>query len=67
MLIIILFVYITKPNFTFPFYGQRCVGFMMAKMVLQELMDPLIFAKLKSFLAKVLTGLQSVLDIIIHR
>lgn len=25
----------------------------MAKMVLQELMDPLIFAKLKSFLAKV--------------
>ncbi|CAL9243376.1 unnamed protein product [Arabidopsis halleri] len=33
-------------------FDMRCVGFMMAKMVLQELMDPLIFAKLKSFLAK---------------
>ncbi|CAH2070104.1 unnamed protein product [Thlaspi arvense] len=33
-------------------FDMRCVGFMMAKMVLQELMDPIIFAKLKSFLAK---------------
>ncbi|KAL0734596.1 hypothetical protein Bca4012_010806 [Brassica carinata] len=33
-------------------FDMRCVGFMMAKMVLQELMDPFIFAKLKSFLAK---------------
>ncbi|VVB15820.1 unnamed protein product [Arabis nemorensis] len=33
-------------------FDMRCVGFMMAKMVLQELIDPLIFAKLKSFLAK---------------
>ncbi|XP_010482738.1 PREDICTED: probable plastid-lipid-associated protein 14, chloroplastic [Camelina sativa] len=33
-------------------FDMRCVGFMMAKMILQELMDPLIFAKLKSFLAK---------------
>ena len=29
---------------------KRCVGFMMAKMVLRELMDPLIFIKFKSFL-----------------
>ncbi|EOY23515.1 OBP3-responsive gene 1 isoform 1 [Theobroma cacao] len=33
-------------------FDMRCVGFMMAKMVLRELMDPLIFAKLKSFLMK---------------
>uniref|UniRef100_A0A1J3HQV2 Putative plastid-lipid-associated protein 14, chloroplastic n=1 Tax=Noccaea caerulescens TaxID=107243 RepID=A0A1J3HQV2_NOCCA len=33
-------------------FDMRCVGFMMAKMVLQELMDPIIFAKMKSFLAK---------------
>ncbi|CAN8302048.1 unnamed protein product [Cochlearia groenlandica] len=33
-------------------FDMRCVGFMMAKMVLQELMDPLVFAKLKAFLAK---------------
>lgn len=32
---------------------QRCVGFIMAKMVMGELMDPLIFAKFKSFLTKV--------------
>jgi hypothetical protein len=32
---------------------KRCVGFMMAKMVLRELMDPLIFLKFKSFLMKV--------------
>ena len=32
---------------------QRCVGFMMAKMVLRELMDPFIFTKFKSFLTKV--------------
>ncbi|KAJ6868107.1 hypothetical protein NC651_033221 [Populus alba x Populus x berolinensis] len=31
---------------------KRCVGFMMAKMVLRELMDPLIFIKFKSFLMK---------------
>lgn len=35
------------------FVLQRCVGFMMAKMVLRELMDPLVFAKFKSFLTKV--------------
>ncbi|XP_010521393.1 PREDICTED: probable plastid-lipid-associated protein 14, chloroplastic [Tarenaya hassleriana] len=33
-------------------FDMRCVGFMMAKMILKELMDPLIFAKFKSFLAK---------------
>ena len=32
---------------------KRCVGFMMANMVLRELMDPLIFLKFKSFLMKV--------------
>lgn len=32
---------------------HRCLGFMMAKMVLQELMDPSIFSKFKSFLTKV--------------
>lgn len=32
---------------------QRCVGFMMAKMVLRELMEPSTFAKFKSFLTKV--------------
>ncbi|XP_022140871.1 probable plastid-lipid-associated protein 14, chloroplastic [Momordica charantia] len=33
-------------------FDMRCVGFMMAKMVLQELMDPLIFTKFKSFFSK---------------
>ncbi|OMO88395.1 hypothetical protein CCACVL1_08415 [Corchorus capsularis] len=33
-------------------FDMRCVGFMMAKMVLRELMDPLIFARFKSFLMK---------------
>ncbi|KAI5561845.1 hypothetical protein BDE02_15G014200 [Populus trichocarpa] len=33
---------------------KRCVGSMMAKMVLRELMDPLIFMKFKSFLMKFL-------------
>ncbi|XP_022736046.1 probable plastid-lipid-associated protein 14, chloroplastic isoform X2 [Durio zibethinus] len=33
-------------------FDMRCVGFMMAKMVLRELMDPIIFAKFKSFLMK---------------
>ncbi|KAI4307119.1 hypothetical protein L6164_030339 [Bauhinia variegata] len=33
-------------------FDMRCVGFIMAKMVLRELMDPLIFAKFKSFLTK---------------
>ncbi|XVF10050.1 hypothetical protein REPUB_Repub07fG0150200 [Reevesia pubescens] len=33
-------------------FDLRCVGFMMAKMVLKELMNPLIFAKFKSFLMK---------------
>ncbi|KAK6936692.1 Plastid lipid-associated protein/fibrillin conserved domain [Dillenia turbinata] len=33
-------------------FDIRCVGFMMAKMVLKELMDPLIFAEFKSFLTK---------------
>ncbi|RVW33865.1 putative plastid-lipid-associated protein 14, chloroplastic [Vitis vinifera] len=33
-------------------FDMRCVGFMMAKMVLRELMDPTIFAKFKSFLTK---------------
>lgn len=36
---------------------ERCVGFMMAKMVLRELMDPVIFTKFKSFLKKVFTFL----------
>ncbi|KAK7258967.1 hypothetical protein RIF29_24560 [Crotalaria pallida] len=33
-------------------FDMRCVGFIMAKMVIRELMDPLIFAKLKSLLSK---------------
>ncbi|XP_052303278.1 probable plastid-lipid-associated protein 14, chloroplastic isoform X3 [Populus trichocarpa] len=33
-------------------FDMRCVGFMMAKMVLRELMDPLNFLKFKSFLMK---------------
>ncbi|KAL5719186.1 putative plastid-lipid-associated protein 14 [Ranunculus cassubicifolius] len=33
-------------------FDMRCVGFMMAKMVLRELMDPLIFRKFKTFLTK---------------
>ncbi|GAV66207.1 Pkinase domain-containing protein/PAP_fibrillin domain-containing protein [Cephalotus follicularis] len=33
-------------------FDMRCVGFMMAKMVLRELMDPVIFMKFKSFLTK---------------
>uniref|UniRef100_A0A2P2L674 Putative plastid-lipid-associated protein 14ic n=1 Tax=Rhizophora mucronata TaxID=61149 RepID=A0A2P2L674_RHIMU len=33
-------------------FDMRCVGFMMAKMVLREFMDPLIFLKFKSFLMK---------------
>lgn len=32
----------------------RCVGFIMAKMVLRDLMDPMIFAKFKAFLSKVI-------------
>ncbi|KAL2921869.1 putative plastid-lipid-associated protein 14 chloroplastic [Bienertia sinuspersici] len=31
-------------------FDMRCVGFIMAKMVLRELMDPLIFAEFKAFL-----------------
>ncbi|KAK9094122.1 hypothetical protein Scep_025591 [Stephania cephalantha] len=33
-------------------FDMRCVGFIMAKMVLRELMDPLIFTEFKSFLNK---------------
>ncbi|XP_031095515.1 probable plastid-lipid-associated protein 14, chloroplastic isoform X2 [Ipomoea triloba] len=33
-------------------FDMRCVGFIMAKMVLRELMDPLNFAKFKAFLTK---------------
>ncbi|KAF8379699.1 hypothetical protein HHK36_029143 [Tetracentron sinense] len=33
-------------------FDMRCVGFMMSKMVLRELMDPLIFMKFKSFFTK---------------
>ncbi|XP_069151159.1 probable plastid-lipid-associated protein 14, chloroplastic isoform X3 [Solanum lycopersicum] len=33
-------------------FDMRCVGFIMAKMVLRELMDPTIFAKFKAFLTK---------------
>ncbi|XP_058095941.1 probable plastid-lipid-associated protein 14, chloroplastic isoform X2 [Magnolia sinica] len=33
-------------------FDMRCVGFMMAKMVLRELMDPSNFMKFKSFLMK---------------
>ncbi|TKY74105.1 plastid-lipid-associated protein 14 [Spatholobus suberectus] len=33
-------------------FDMRCVGFIMAKMVMRELMDPLIFAQFKSFLTK---------------
>ncbi|XP_028789412.1 probable plastid-lipid-associated protein 14, chloroplastic isoform X1 [Neltuma alba] len=33
-------------------FDMRCVGFIMAKMVLPELMDPSIFAKCKAFLTK---------------
>ncbi|KAK7410708.1 hypothetical protein VNO78_01712 [Psophocarpus tetragonolobus] len=33
-------------------FDMRCVGFIMAKMVMRELMDPLLFAKFKSYLTK---------------
>lgn len=33
-------------------FDMRCVGFMMAKMILSELMDPAVFSKFKSFLTK---------------
>ncbi|KAL3653620.1 putative plastid-lipid-associated protein 14, chloroplastic [Castilleja foliolosa] len=33
-------------------FDMRCVGFIMAKMVLRDLMDPLIFTKFKAFLSK---------------
>lgn len=33
-------------------FDMRCVGFMMAKMVLRELMDPQIFMTFKTFLTK---------------
>ncbi|XP_024024177.1 probable plastid-lipid-associated protein 14, chloroplastic isoform X2 [Morus notabilis] len=33
-------------------FDMRCVGFMMAKMVMRELMDPSVFTKFKSFLTK---------------
>lgn len=33
-------------------FDMRCVGFIMAKMVLRELMDPLNFAKFKAFFTK---------------
>ncbi|KAL9225394.1 hypothetical protein vseg_001326 [Gypsophila vaccaria] len=33
-------------------FDMRCVGFILAKMVLRELMDPSMFAKFKSFLKK---------------
>jgi hypothetical protein len=32
--------------------GGRCVGYMMAKMVLRELMDPAIFSLVKNFLTQ---------------
>jgi hypothetical protein len=34
-------------------FDMRCVGFIMAKMVLRELMDSSTFFKFKSFLTKV--------------
>ncbi|XP_052620367.1 probable plastid-lipid-associated protein 14, chloroplastic isoform X1 [Lactuca sativa] len=33
-------------------FDMRCLGFIMAKMVLRELMDPVIFTKFKAFLNK---------------
>ncbi|CAA3026298.1 probable plastid-lipid-associated 14, chloroplastic isoform X1 [Olea europaea subsp. europaea] len=33
-------------------FDMRCVGFVLAKMVLRDLMDPLIFSKFKAFLSK---------------
>lgn len=33
-------------------FDMRCLGFIMVKMVLRELMDPIIFTKFKSFLNK---------------
>ncbi|XP_071709976.1 probable plastid-lipid-associated protein 14, chloroplastic [Rutidosis leptorrhynchoides] len=33
-------------------FDMRCLGFIMVKMVLRELMDPIIFAKFKAFLNK---------------
>ncbi|CAA7408660.1 unnamed protein product [Spirodela intermedia] len=33
-------------------FDMRCVGFIMAKMVLRELMDPAVFINFKSFLTK---------------
>ncbi|GAA0162705.1 non-receptor serine/threonine protein kinase [Lithospermum erythrorhizon] len=33
-------------------FDMRCLGFIMAKMVLRELMDPLVFGEFKSFLTE---------------
>ncbi|CAA0824677.1 Probable plastid-lipid-associated protein 14-chloroplastic [Striga hermonthica] len=33
-------------------FDMRCVGFIMARMVIRDLMDPLIFTKFKAFLSK---------------
>ncbi|XP_061345695.1 probable plastid-lipid-associated protein 14, chloroplastic [Gastrolobium bilobum] len=33
-------------------FDMRCVGFIMVKMVMRELIDPLIFSKFKTFLTK---------------
>lgn len=33
-------------------FDMRCVGFIMAKMVVRELMDPVIFSKFKAFLTQ---------------
>ncbi|XP_051137955.1 probable plastid-lipid-associated protein 14, chloroplastic [Andrographis paniculata] len=33
-------------------FDMRCVGYIMSKMVLRDLMDPTIFAKFKAFLSK---------------
>jgi hypothetical protein len=35
-------------------FDIRCVGYMMAKMVLRELMDPAIFSLVKNFLTQVM-------------
>lgn len=43
----------TKLKFLFQFFTYRCLGFIMAKLVLRELMDASVFSDFKSFLYKV--------------
>ncbi|GER46706.1 obp3-responsive gene 1 [Striga asiatica] len=45
--------YMDRRNMMIAF-DMRCIGFIMARMVIRDLMDPLIFTKFKAFLSKIL-------------